>query len=112
MRRVGDRGSFLSKRGFQTARLFSCCSSAFFIVFVTLFMLGFLAIGIPGMADEPIPPPGYDNCTDNLEPDCDKGNPGCGDAVPCCLCYFDDGSGEDGCQCENLVVCVYDLCSP
>ena len=66
------------------ARLFSCCSSAFFAVFVTLFVLGFLVIGVPGMADEPIPPPIGGGCYNPNDGACANGNANCGAA--CCPC--------------------------
>jgi hypothetical protein len=82
------------------ARLFSCCSSAFFIVFATLFVLGFLVTGVPGMADEPIPPPNDAVCNDELAPDdCADANNYCGNTVECCYCL--DENDVPDCMCAK-----------
>jgi hypothetical protein len=86
------------------ARLFSCCSSACFTVFVTFFVLGFLIVGVPGMADEPIVPPVKGPCYNPNDGECPNGNINCGSEI-CCQCYC-NGDADYCCDCFNPNSCL------
>jgi hypothetical protein len=88
-------------------RLFSCCSSASFTVFVTLVELGSLILGVPGMADEPFLPPGTDQpCYDPNDGPCSNGQMVCGNPewFPCCEC--DCGDSDSCCDCIGKDECI------
>jgi hypothetical protein len=86
------------------ARLFSCCSSVFFTMFATLFVLGFLILGVPGMADEPLSPPNNDGCYNANDGPCDNGNLACGSEI-CCGCYCNNKE-DYCCDCYYPTFCL------